>query len=727
MLKKNKKNKKKDKSLGIIPTIKDIFKNAKRNTINFFRGMRTNPKKTIFSLFNRILEIIKNNPVFFVYLITCTFIGACLRYNTIHTVDNIMLIKPIMGDFAVVAILGSISFILKEKNRFPYLLTLSIIFTVICVVNSIYYTFYTSFVSVSLISTSRYAVQVSDAITNILGVKDFMYIIAPILLISCHLATRKKRMSKANREKRDLRKMIISMFGSIIVLITFILSLTSLEMGRYAKQWNREYIVMKFGVYAYQFNDIVKSIEPKLTSLFGFDKAWKRFNEYYKDRPETQTWKNEYTGIFEGKNILVIHDESMQNLNIGLEFNGQPVTPTLNKLVKDSIYFSNFYSQVSVGTSSDTEFTFNTSLMPSNNGTVFVSYFNREYVSIPLLLRDKGYYAFSMHANNGSYWNRNIMHETLGYQKLYAKNEYEIDEVIGLGLSDESFLRQSVEKLKEIYATKQPFYGTVITLSNHTPFNDVDKYDEFPVDIKEKVINPETGLEEEVSYPYMEDTKLGNYFKSAHYADVRLGMFIDMLEQEGLLENTVLVIYGDHDARLPKSDYRRLYNYDKEEDEARSCEEEDTDCVHIDSNSYELLRKVPFIIYSKETKEKLHKEVTDVMGMYDCMPTLGNMFGFYNKYALGHDIFDIKDNNIVVFPNGNWVTNKIYYNSQNNSYLPLKETDISADYIEKNEEYTEDLLSASNSTIVFDLIKHARKEAEAKNDYVEEKVIENHD
>ena len=294
-------------------------------------------------------------------LITSTFIGACLRYNTIHTIDNILLIKPIMGDLAVVAILGSISFILKEKNRFPYLLFLSIIFTAICIINSIYYTFYTSFVSVSLISTSRYAVQVSDAITNILGVKDFMYVIAPILLISCHLATRKKRMSKANRERRDLRKMIISMFGSIIILITFILSLTSLEMGRYAKQWNREYIVMKFGVYPSQFNDIVKSIEPKLTSLFGFDKAWKRFNEYYKDRPDVQTWKNEYTGIFEGKNILVIHDESMQNLNIGLEFNGEPVTPTLNRLVKDSIYFSNFYSQVSSGTSSDAEFTFSTS------------------------------------------------------------------------------------------------------------------------------------------------------------------------------------------------------------------------------------------------------------------------------------------------------------------------------------------------------------------------------
>ena len=198
-----------------------------------------------------------------------------------------------------------------------------------------------------------------------------------------------------------------------------------------------------------------------------------------------------------------------------------------------------------------------------------------------------------------------------------------------------------------------------------------------------------------------------------------------MLEEEGLMDNTVLVIYGDHDARLPKADYRRLYNYDKENDSTIPCTEEDavnTECRVIDANTYELLRKVPFIIYSKETKESLHKEVTDVMGMYDCMPTLGNMFGFYNKYALGHDIFDIKDNNIVVFPNGNWVTNKIYYNGQTNSYLSLKETEISSDYIEENTKYSEKLLSASNSTVIFNLIKNARREKEAKNDYIQEKV-----
>ena len=712
--------KKEKKNNSFKDTFKDVINSMKVITVAFFKDLKKNPKKTIFTLINNCAEIVKNNSVFFTYIITSLFIGVVLRYFTIHTLDNLLLLKPALGDLAIIILLGSISFVLKEKNRFPYLLTLSIIFTIICVVNSIYYTFYTSFVSVSLISTSRYAVQVGDAIVeNVMKIQDFIYVLAPLLLIFAYVKNKKKRNKYYDPEARDLRKTIVSMLGGGLVLLVFICSLTSLEIGRYTKQWNREYIVMRFGVYAYQLNDIVKSIEPKLTSLFGYDNALKTFNEYYADRSDTQTWKNEYTGIFKGKNIIVIHGESIQNSNIGLTFNGQEVTPNLNKLAKDSIYFSNFYSQVSNGTSSDTEFTFNTSLMPSNIGTVFVSYFNREYVATPALLRDQGYYTFSMHANNASYWNRNIMHQTLGYERFYAKSDYEIDEVIGLGLSDKSFLRQSIEKIKDINSQGKPYYGTVITLTNHTPFSDVDKYGEFDVDLKET-----NELGEVVSYPYMEGTKLGNYFKSVHYADEQLGMFIQMLEEEGIMENTVLVLYGDHDARLPKADYRRLFNYDKETDSTKECTEEDEDCTIIDNNTYELLRKVPFIIYSKETKQKLHKEVTDVMGMYDCMPTLGNMFGFYNKYALGHDIFDIKDNNIVVFPNGNWVTNKIYYNAQNNTWLPLKETEIEADYIEANNLYTEKLLSASNATVVFNLIKHDRETRESNSDYIEEKVID---
>lgn len=88
-------------------------------------------------------------------------------------------------------------------------------------------------------------------------------------------------------------------------------------------------------------------------------------------------------------------------------------------------------------------------------------------------------------------------------------------------------------------------------LSNHTPFDDLDKYGEFPVDYKINIVN-EDGIEEEITRPYMEGTSMGNYLKSVHYADAAIGEFIAGLETEGLLKDTVIVIYGDHDARLPK-------------------------------------------------------------------------------------------------------------------------------------------------------------------------------
>ena len=105
---------------------------------------------------------------------------------------------------------------------------------------------------------------------------------------------------------------------------------------------------------------------------------------------------------------------------------------------------------------------------------------------------------------------------------------------------------------------------------------------------------------------------------------------------------------------------------------------------------------------------KLNKEVKYVMGMYDVMPTIGNMLGFYNKYALGHDIFNVKENNVVPFPNGNWITNKMYYNSQKAEYLSLSDEPITEEEIEKNTEYTNKVLDVSNNIIVFDLLNEEK-------------------
>lgn len=677
------------------------YKKLKDKTIKKIKNLKD--KKVI-------ANYIKNNIIFLTYVITCLLNATILRFFCIHSLSNYLSIKAIMGDLALIIIIGSFGYLFKPKNRFTYYLIADIFLSAICMINSVYYTFYSSFASVSMLSLTQYIGDVGDAVVeNVLQIKDLIYVIGPLALIFTHIKLKKKnyykRVEIRSERKKKMTKTLCTGAG---LLALFIVTLTSLDVTRFVKQWNKEYIVMRFGIYIYQSNDLITSIQPKINSMFGYDKAKKRFNEYFKDK--TEQTKNEYTDIFKDKNVLVIHAESMQANVIDLKFNGEEVSPTLNKLSKEGMYFSNYYSQVSVGTSSDTELTFNTSLMPTKSGTAFVSYADRTYISMPKLLTEKGYYTFSMHANNADFWNRRTMHKNLGYQRFYSKQDYKVtsDNIIGLGLSDEEFFKQSIPKLTKINEENDNWYGVMIMLSNHTPFSDTDKYGEFAVDLKETIINEE-GVEEEISYPYMEDTKLGNYFKSFHYADKQLGTFIEQLDENGLLDNTVVVIYGDHDARLSKSDYNRLYNYDKENDS--TLDKDDPNYKEYDSYQYELGRKVPFIIWTKDMAgSKYNMEVTNVMGMYDALPTLGNMLGINNEYQLGHDIFDIKENNIVCFPNGNWLTNKVYYNSQKMEYLSLTGDAISEEEITRNTEYTNKLLDISNDIIVFNLLAADKEE-----------------
>ena len=678
---------KKDTQNIVIKSFKKIGNKIKRE----FNKIKENPVLFLKEMGISVKKYICENKFFCLFVLINLLNATLLRFFTLGGVNTLFQFSPFMADLSFLILLGALGYFMGEKRRVTYYLVLSFILMLLCTINSSYYTFYTSFASISLISTTKFIFAVGDAVVeNVIKIRDIIYPIFFLLLVICFINFSKKRGYKRANKKTALKTLVVGGITSLVFLST----LTGTDIGRLVKQWNREYIVNKYGIYVYHVNDFVKSIEPKLSSLFGYDEALKKFNDYFTENPpEKKT--NEYTDVYKGKNIIGIHAESIQNFVIGLKINGQEVTPNLNKLASEGLYFNNFYSQVSVGTSSDTEFTLATSLMPSNTGTAFGNYFDNTYIAMPQLLKDMGYYTFAMHGNNADYWNRRVMHKTLGYEHFYAKSEFDIDETIGLGLSDSSFFRQSVEKLKVINEEYDKFYGTFIMLTNHTPFSETDKYGEFDVS---KTVDG-------IKYQYMEDTKLGNYLKSVHYADKCLGEFFEALEKNGLLDNTVIVLYGDHDARLPIEDYQRFYNYDVTTNGILL--EEDPNYTTFDDYDYELNRKVPLIIWSKDTEAKT---IDTVMGMYDVMPTLGNMFGFYNKYALGHDIFNHLDENIVVFPTGNWVTNKVYYNSQKNEYLVLKGSVISEEYIEKNNKYADDLLGISNSIISYDLIKNVSKE-----------------
>lgn len=655
-------------------------------------------KKTL----KKIVNYLKTNILMSTFIITSLINGCIVRF---FTVENYFAIKPILADLVVLLIITAFGYFLKPKHQFKYFIVWSIVLTAICIINSVYYSNYLSYASVSLLKTASELGGYTDAvIENILELKDLIFLWQIFTIVFVHIQLKRKKYYDKVKEIENGKVRFLNMVVVALITLGFFISmLTSTDVSRLNKQWNRSYVVMEFGIYTYQVNDLITSVKTTVNEMFGYDEAYKTFREYY-DGIEENTNTNKYTGLFKGKNVIVIHGESIQSFTMNLKFNDRELTPNINKLAKEGINFTNFYAQESVGNSSDSEFTSLTSLLPSSSGTVFMNYFNRNYETILKLLKNENYYTFSMHGNNGGAWNRNVTYKYLGYDDFYYyTKDYEIDEKIGLGLSDKSFFRQSVEKIKEIDKEKSNWYGTLIMLTNHTPFSDITDHSDYSVDFITEETNTETGELEQVVNEWLEGTKIGNYLKSVHYADEAIGELINGLDEAGLLDDTIIVLYGDHDCKLKPSEFRKLY--DSEYYQNVLIDPNDT-VGTIDDFTYEINRSVPFIIWSKDIVDtKYSKQVDEVMGMIDVMPTLSNMLGVKPKYALGNDIFSVKDN-VVVFPSGNWITNKLYYNSAKGTFRQLDlESSIDMDYINNYNSYAESLINISNGIITYDLIK----------------------
>lgn len=643
----------------------------------------------------------KNNILFLTFVFSSVVNGLLLR---ILTVGNALDIRPILADMAVVIIIGAFGYLIKPKKRYIYYLVWGIVYSAICVINSMYYTNYLSFSSVSLIATSFLIVDVGDAIVeNVMELKDFSYLWEILVILLVHFKLCRSNGYYVDNYKKKFK---CTLGVGAFIAICFICTLSFVDIGRITKQWNREYIVMRYGIYTYQFSDLFASVTPTFNSMFGYDKNAKLFREYYEENSYVAK-NNDYSGIFKGKNVLVIHAESIQNYTLDTSINGVMLTPNLKRLATEGIYFSNFYAEESVGTSSDSEFSFSSSLLPATSGTVAINYWDRDYPTIQKLFKNDNYYVFSMHGNNCSFWNRNMFHQSFGYDKFYCYTDaFQIDETIGLGLSDKSFFRQAIPYMKEINSNNSNWYGTMIMLTNHTPFSYIGEHSDLSVSYNYDEVDKKTGEVIKKSYPYLEGTILGNYFKSVHYADEAIGELLDNMDKQGLLDNTVVVIYGDHDSKIKKQEYEYYYNYDFKT--GNVLDKNDFDYHEVTNYEYEVNRKVPFIIWTKDTN--FNVEVDTVGGMIDVLPTLGNLFGFSSEYALGTDLLGT-DDNVVIFPDGNWITNRMYYNSQKGEALLLDSAyPISVDYIEKYNKMADEKIRVSNAIIVYDMIKSVNEQ-----------------
>ncbi len=232
----------------------------------------------------------------------------------------------------------------------------------------------------------------------------------------------------------------------------------------------------------------------------------------------------------DGANLVMVQVESLQAFVVGLEIGGSEVTPFLNGWAEEALWFSNVTDQTGQGRSSDSELATQVSLLPMAGGAAAFRYASNDFTGIAEALGERGYHTLSAVPYEGAFWNRRQTHAAYGYQRNLFVEDFEGGEQVGWGLSDRDFLEQTARRLA---TSAQPFAAYLLTLSLHHPF------DGFPAHL------------EELDVGIWDGTPFGNFLHTMRFFDSSLAAFVAALEREGLGENTVIAIWGDHDAGFP--------------------------------------------------------------------------------------------------------------------------------------------------------------------------------
>ncbi len=239
-------------------------------------------------------------------------------------------------------------------------------------------------------------------------------------------------------------------------------------------------------------------------------------------------------GAAAGHNLLLIQVEALQTWVIGLEVEGQEITPLLNRMRDEADWYPYLVDQTNQGKTSDAEYAVLNSQHPLGEGAVCFLRADNSFYTLAHVLGEHGYATLSAHPYKRGFWNRAVLHPRYGFERSVFRRELGAGQEVGWGLADGLFFARM---LPELEALPQPWFGFLITLSLHHP------YDEFPANLAALELGA------------LEGTRVGNYLEAMNYFDRSLARMLAELDEAGLLDHTVVALYGDHDARFELDQY----------------------------------------------------------------------------------------------------------------------------------------------------------------------------
>lgn len=581
------------------------------------------------------------------------------------------------------------TFWLPPRGRIASLMLINLILTGFIYADLVFYRYFEDFITIPVLMQAGQVGSLGESIRSLIHWQDLFFFIDWIVIVplTISLIFRKRRFHSytvlpmtVSRSRRNimLRRFIA---GTLTLLLGCLLTFAPIKVasktwavGLFESNWWNVTLYNVTGLIGFHGYDIYRYSKDN----FGHQPALaqeevKEIHSWFDKERSNRTVLNNTFGKYEGSNVIMIQVEAFMNFVVNQSINGQEITPNFNKLLKESMYYSNFYHQTALGRTSDADFVTQSSLLPLPMGSVFTRYATHKYDTIPSILKQNGYAANVYHSYDSSFWNRNNVYREMNYDRYFSKKDFVQDEMIGWSVSDASFFKQSLNMMKDV---NEPFYSFLITLSSHHPYG-------IPKE-KQKL---DTGD--------FQGTIFGSYLQSMHYVDEALGQFVEQMKSQGLWDSSILLIYGDHDNSIKdEAFYEQFLGHEVTELDMK-----------------QIMNQVPLLIHLPDGGSA--GVYSEAAGMMNTAPTIYHLLGISSEpyYIMGDSLLSGKerlvplrsgafsDREVIFIPaeTGGFEDGTCYDLSTRNP------TDINA--CKQGYEETRKRLKISDQTITYDLLK----------------------
>lgn len=527
-------------------------------------------------------------------------------------------IIPFLFDLAWISLIfyGSLALFPKKWGRLIFIILTSI-FIFFSLAQYIYFQIFEQFFRLESIGLAG---EGGDYLSYALSYMDGRLIFCTALSILCLVVTA-IRWKRPNHTGKFAKLLVLVPVLAIFLLHLFMQPELFGESQDDWDSWSKPRVIYK------EFNDANKSLD--ITGLYhfvardffktylmdsGYDKKdFETVDQYFAERKAEYT-ENQYTGLLKGKNVIAVMLEGIDDWMVNDKY-----TPVMRYMMKNGINFANHYAPTfGTGYTLGSEFCFNTGYYTPVSSVSAVNFVSNEYpYALPQLFKNAGYSANSFHYNNSEFYNRGIMHKSLGFEKYHSFMDYGIPDYVAQ--ADSNVLKND-QIYKDMVKT-QPFFSFVITYSGHVPYT----FDDAKLALA-KANHPD------LVDPSM-DAEKNNCLLLARDTDDFFRQLLERLNKDGLLENTAIVVYTDHYA-YGFSDQEKLLQYSIE----AGCD-----------NMY----RVPAFIYSPGITPV---NITKPSHTADLLPTIINLFGLENNHCyIGNDILWDKNTGFAYFGNLSWI------------------------------------------------------------------------